>query len=101
MDKLEESEAARLEEKKEAEYKPVVMGKCLTDYRHGQPIPDSHSTMRVQIRLPMSVYFVFQYIYVICCEKREARRPNHRKYLVSGVIWLFGRYSVRSQPADT
>ena len=78
MDKLEESEAARLEEKKEAEYKPVVMGKCLTDYRHGQPIPDSHSTMRVQIRLPMSVYFVFQYIYVICCEKREARRSNHR-----------------------
>ena len=28
MDKLEESEAARLEEKKEAEFKPVVMGKC-------------------------------------------------------------------------
>ena len=31
VDKLEESEAARLEEKKEAEYKPVVMGKCLID----------------------------------------------------------------------
>ena len=29
MDKLEESEAARLEEKKEAEYKPVVMGKLI------------------------------------------------------------------------
>ena len=24
-------------------------------YRHGQPNPDSHSTMRVRVRLPMSV----------------------------------------------
>ena len=28
VDKLEESEIARMEEKKEEEYKPVVMGKC-------------------------------------------------------------------------
>ena len=28
VDRLEESEAARLEEKKEEQYKPVVMGKC-------------------------------------------------------------------------
>ena len=26
-------------------------------YRHGQPNTDSHSTMRVQIRLPISVHF--------------------------------------------
>ena len=28
-------------------------------YRHGQPNPDSHSTMRVWIRLPMSVECLF------------------------------------------
>ena len=28
----------------------------LLTYRHGQPNPDSHSNMRVQIRLPMSVH---------------------------------------------
>ena len=28
-------------------------------YRHGNPNPDSHTTMRVQIRVPMSVYFRF------------------------------------------
>ena len=34
---------------------PLVLTYYLKQYRHRQPNPESHSTMTVQIRLPMSV----------------------------------------------
>ena len=41
-------------------------------YRHGQPYPDSHSTMRVWIRLPMSVHNT-----VSCCNYNQYQKSSH------------------------